>query len=340
MRKYGLAADNIIDAKLVDANGRLLDRESMGEDFFWAITGGGGSSFGVVLSYKIKLVKVPPKVTFAGIRITNNYNKNLTNIVYKYLQVVDKLHNDLYVKLVLDVVEKKIRGTFLVLFLGGSEVALNLMKESFPELGLTKEDCVEVSYVDSVVLWDFPRGTPTSVLLNRIHPNPIRMKRTSDFVKDPISKKGIKFLFKKLKELNTPVLKLDPYGGIMNEISPSAKPFPHRAGNILLIEIATNWKETGPEAANYYINLTRKMYECLTPYVSKSRQAYLNYRDFDLGTINNNGEDSYSTAAKTYGLKYFNNNFEKLVEIKSKVDPENFFRNEQSIPLPTSIAML
>lgn len=32
MRKYGLTVDNIVDAKLVDVSGRLLDRKSMGED--------------------------------------------------------------------------------------------------------------------------------------------------------------------------------------------------------------------------------------------------------------------------------------------------------------------
>ena len=33
-----------------------------------------------------------------------------------------------------------------------------------------------------------------------------------------------------------------------------------------------------------------------------------------------------------YGIKYFNGNFDRLVKIKTKVDPGNFFRNEQSIP--------
>jgi hypothetical protein len=70
----------------------------------------------------------------------------------------------------------------------------------------------------------------------------------------------------------------------------------------------------------------------MRPYVSKyPRAAYLNYRDLDLGT-NKHSDTSYSEA-RAWGLKYFTGNFKILAEMKSKADPDNFFRNEQSIPL-------
>ena len=42
--KYGIVADDIIDDRLIDVNGRILNQESMGEDLFWAIRGGGGGN--------------------------------------------------------------------------------------------------------------------------------------------------------------------------------------------------------------------------------------------------------------------------------------------------------
>lgn len=339
MRKYGLTVDNVVDAKLIDVNGHLLDRKSMGEDLFWAITGGGASSFGVVLSYKIKLVRVPPKVTVFTVRRT--YDQNATNIVYRHQRVAHTLDNNLFIRLTLDVVnsttnpgEKTIRATFNSLFLGDSETLLSIMNQSFPELGLTQNDCKEMRWIESVLFYTgFQNGTPVEELLSRTPQVLLHLKRKSDYLQTPMSKEGIEFIFKKMVELQTPMLTFNPYGGKMAEIPSTAKPFPHRAGNIAKIQYATNWDENGHVAAQHNLEVTRQLYEYMTPFVSKNpREAFLNYRDLDLGINHNNGRRSYFEG-KTYGLKYFKENYNRLVKIKSKVDPNNFFRNEQSIPI-------
>ncbi|CAN0884669.1 Berberine bridge enzyme-like 27 [Linum grandiflorum] len=73
LRKFGLAADHIVDAQLVDVEGRVLNRASMGEDHFWAIRGGGGNTFGIVTAWTVK-----------------------------WQQVADTLPDDLFIRVILD----------------------------------------------------------------------------------------------------------------------------------------------------------------------------------------------------------------------------------------------
>ena len=336
MRKYGLSVDNVIDAQIIDVNGRLLDRKSMGEDLFWAIKGGGGASFGVVLSYKIKLVKVPKIVTIFQIRKT--LDQNASDIVYNWQHVAPTIDNDLFIRLIIDVVNgtqndtKTIRATFISLFLGDSKTLVSLMNEKFPQLGLKESDCTETSWLQSVLFWtNINITTPVEILLDRQPQSLNYLKRKSDYVKKPISRKDLEGIWKKMIELEDAILYFNPYGGKMAEIPSTDTPFPHRAGNLWKVQYQANWNKAGKDVADHYIGLTRKLHKYMTPFVSKNpREAFLNYKDLDLG-INHNGKNSYNEG-RVYGVEYFKDNFDRLVEIKTKVDPDNFFRNEQSIP--------
>ncbi|KAJ6950874.1 berberine bridge enzyme-like 21 [Populus alba x Populus x berolinensis] len=280
LRKYGLSVDNVVDAEIVDVNGKLLDRKAMGEDLFWAIRGGGGGSFGVIISYKIKLVSVPETVTV--FRAERTLEQNATDVVYKWQ---------------------------------------------------LKEDCNETSWIQSVMWWDESQnlGKSPDVLLDR-NPNDAKfLKGKSDYVQNPISKDGLEWLWKKMIEVGKTRLVFNPYGGRMNEIPASETPFPHRAGNLFKVQYSVNWEEAGSEADKNFMTQIRRLHSYMTPFVSKNpRSSYLNYRDLDIGVMEA-GKDSFEQGS-VYGYKYFNDNFDRLVKVKTAVDPENFFRNEQSIP--------
>lgn len=235
--------------------------------------------------------------------------------------------------------ERTLQASFNSLFLGGIDSLLVIMQEKFLALGLVKEDCIELSWIASILYFaGFPRGKSLEVLLNRTQSSRSKFKAESDYVKMPVPKNALEGMWSMFHEEEAKVAQviLSPHGGKMDEISELAIPFPHRERNLYKIQHLVFWDEEGKEPSLRHISWIRRLYAYMAPFVSKHpRAACINYRDLDLGVNAKKGNASY-IQSRSWGVKYFKNNFYRLVLVKTMVDPGNFFRNEQSIP-PISI---
>ncbi|GFP84205.1 cannabidiolic acid synthase [Phtheirospermum japonicum] len=97
-------------------------------------------------------------------------------------------------------------------------------------------------------------------------------------------------------------------GGAIARVPEDNLPFPHRKGNLFNIQYLVQWSVDGDEETRKHVDW-----------------------DLDLG-VNQKLNASYEEAI-VWGRKYFKGNFERLAKVKKQVDPGNFFRNEQTIPL-------
>ncbi|MED6114968.1 hypothetical protein PIB30_085564, partial [Stylosanthes scabra] len=299
IRKHGLSVDHVLDAEIVDVN---------------------------------------ETVTVFRVERSLEQNDSVTELVLQWQEVAPKTDDRLFMRLILQPLSSKVvkgkktvRVTVMALFLGGADEVLTLLGKDFPLLGLKKENCSEMSWINSVIWWaNFDNGTRPEALLGRNYSAEF-LKRKSDYVQSPISRDGLEGLWKEMIELGKIGFVFNPYGGKMSEIAADTTPFPHRAGNLFKIQYSVNWEQSEVAEENTFMDQATRVYSYMTPFVSNSpRRAFLNYRDLDIGT-NNFGKNSYEEG-EVYGAKYFGNNFQRLVKIKTAVDPGNFFRNEQSIP--------
>ena len=327
-RKYGLAADNVLDALLINASGKVMDKKSMGEDVFWALRSGGGGSWGVVYAWKLQLVSVPTILT--AFTVLKTGTDNVTDAVHRWQYVGPSMDEDIFMRVQYFGIEVNnsttIRASFQGIYLGRQPELLKKMGKIFPELGMAASDCKEMKWVETIGNFD---STNVSQMTNGYYTNKVFFKIKSDFGKTPLPKPALTGLWSIMEEEVSAYAIFSPLGGIMNRIPATALPFPQRKGTLFDIQYKVTW--TSKSDDDHYIEWMRKLYRYMKPFVSHSpRAAYVNYVDLDLVSAFNG--TALVEQARAWGDKYLHRNYDRLVKAKTQVDPKNYFRNSQSIP--------
>ena len=228
---------------------------------------------------------------------------------------------------------KKPRAVFIGLYQGPVEEAVSILDREFPELDVEEEECHEMSWIESVLYFsDLPlHNSSISDLTNRYLKDKVYLKFKSDYVRTPIPMDGLEIALDVLKKEPHGHVAFYPYGGEMDNISSDTIPFPHRKGNLFIIHYIvasrTEWRSE-------YMDWIRGFKKTMTPYVSSGpRAAYVNFVDLDLGQMNSSVHyDDPVKVARAWGEKYFLNNYDRLVKVKTYFYPANVVNHPQGIP--------
>jgi FAD/FMN-containing dehydrogenase len=302
MARYGLSTDNLLSAEVVTADGRVLTAsETENPDLFWGLRGGGGN-FGVVTSFEYRVHPVGP--TVLGGAVIHPFEA-AGEVLRFYGDFTAGVSDDLVVFAGLlhapDGSGAKLSG-MVVGHIGPSEQG---QRELEPVLSFGSPIDAQVGPMPYSVL---------NTLFDDAFPRGALYYWKSAFLRE-LSDAAINTMVAQFAACPSPMtmMVLEPFQGEVTRVPVDAMAVPHRERSYNCV-IAGTWMDPGTTDEN--VAWTRSAFAAMQPFLANRR--YVNYMPDD-----EPGQDPIRAA---YGP-----NYDRLVELKRKYDPANFFRMNQNI---------
>jgi FAD/FMN-containing dehydrogenase len=297
VRKYGLTCDNVLSVDIVAADEKpRLASSNENEDLFWALRGGGGN-FGVVTSFEFR---VHPVSTVLGGLVMYPRDRAV-EVLRFYRDFTQSAPEELtaYAAL-LHSPDGVPAVAVIVCYCGdlaeGEQVLKSLRNFSSPIL-------------DAIQPMPFPQ---MQTLLDGAFPDSNYNYWKSTFLRE-LSDDAIALLVEQANRATSRLtgVVIEYYGGAASRVGVSETAFAQRQAQYSLIFLA-QW--TNPGESQLHIEWARASADSIRPFSSGA--YYLNY-------LGEEGEDTIKAA--------FGPNYERLLAVKKKYDPENFFSLNQNI---------
>jgi len=297
VRKYGLTCDNVLSFDIVTADGKpRVASANENEDLFWALRGGGGN-FGVVTSFAFRVH--PVSTVLGGLVI---YPRDRAVEVFRfYRDFTQSAPEELT-----------------------AYCALMYTPDGIPAVAVIACYCGDLTEGEKVFKALRAFGSP---MLDEIQPMPFPQMQTlldaafpdgnqnywkSTFLRE-LSDDAIAVLVEHANRATSPLtgVTIEFYGGAASRVGVSESAFAQRQARYDLVIVA-QWVDPGE--SQRHIGWARGLAEAMRPFSSGA--YFLNFL----------GEEGEDTIKAAYGP-----NYDRLMAVKKKYDPKNFFRLNQNI---------
>ncbi len=305
-RGFGLSCDNLLSAEVVTADGRTLTASAQGnEDLFWALRGGGGN-FGVVTSFEYRVH--PVREIYGGPML---YELSDAATVLKFYREFIRDAPEEFggfpawqIAPPLPFIPEDRHGEPFLIFVAcwagpieEGEAALKPLREVAPVVA------------DGVGPMPYPA---LNSAFDALVPPGLQHYWKANFVKE-LTDEAIDAHLEhgpKVPVVNSTV-HIYPINGACHRVAPDATAFAYRDANFATV-IAGMWADPTENEDN--IAWVRDFYEATAPHSEEG--GYVNFMA---------GDDQERVKVN------YRDNYDRLVDVKRKYDPDNLFHLNQNI---------